>query len=164
MTQQYKIYLDVCCLNRPFDDWSQSRIRLEAEAVVAILDHVQDGNWLLIGSTALASEIAQTPETTRRQQVLDLLDAAKIEVTVTSDHIKRAEHLRDLGLKPFDALHIACAEAAEADVFITTDDRLCRRAKTYANRLNVQVQNPLTWLIEVNSHTDREDKNHDDPS
>ena len=32
-----KIYLDVCCLNRPFDDHRQERIRLESEAVVAIL-------------------------------------------------------------------------------------------------------------------------------
>ncbi len=31
----YKIYLDVCCLNRPFDDWTQERIRLEGEAIRA---------------------------------------------------------------------------------------------------------------------------------
>lgn len=28
-----RIYLDVCCLSRPFDARSQPRIRLEAEAV-----------------------------------------------------------------------------------------------------------------------------------
>lgn len=27
-----KVYLDACCLNRPFDDQTQGRIRLEAEA------------------------------------------------------------------------------------------------------------------------------------
>jgi hypothetical protein len=31
------IYLDMCCLNRPFDDQSQPRIRLDAEAVLALL-------------------------------------------------------------------------------------------------------------------------------
>jgi hypothetical protein len=65
MAKQYKTYLDVCCLNRPFDDWGQPRIRLEAEAVVAILERCQMGDWLLAASTALASEIAQTPEATR---------------------------------------------------------------------------------------------------
>jgi len=25
-----KVYLDACCLNRPFDDQSQDRIRLES--------------------------------------------------------------------------------------------------------------------------------------
>ncbi len=28
-----KIYLDSCCYNRPFDDLSQERIRVESEAV-----------------------------------------------------------------------------------------------------------------------------------
>jgi hypothetical protein len=32
-----RIYLDVCCLNRPFDNQVQDRVRLEAEAVLAIL-------------------------------------------------------------------------------------------------------------------------------
>jgi hypothetical protein len=32
-----KIYLDVSCLNRPFDDQGQARVRLEAEAVTVIL-------------------------------------------------------------------------------------------------------------------------------
>ena len=31
------IYLDVCCLNRPFDDQSQPRIHLESEAILTIL-------------------------------------------------------------------------------------------------------------------------------
>ena len=31
------IYLDMCCLKRPFDDQSKSRIRLEAEAVLVVL-------------------------------------------------------------------------------------------------------------------------------
>jgi hypothetical protein len=29
-----KIYLDNCCLNRPFDDLSQDRVYLEAEAIL----------------------------------------------------------------------------------------------------------------------------------
>lgn len=32
-----KIYSDVCCLNRPFDNQLQDRIHLEAEAVITIL-------------------------------------------------------------------------------------------------------------------------------
>ena len=162
MTQPYRISLDVCCLNRPFDDWAQPRIRLEAEAVVAILDRVQVGDWLLISSTALVSEIAKTPDIPRRQQVMDLLAAAKIKLAVTAAHIQRAAHLQSLGFKPFDALHIACAEAAHADVLITTDDRLRRRAQTDAKPINLVVQNPLTWMIEADPNL--EDKNDDDPS
>ena len=35
-----KVYLDVSCLNRPFDDQSQARIALESQAVVLILEKV----------------------------------------------------------------------------------------------------------------------------
>ena len=48
-----KIYLDVCCLNRPFDDQSQPRIRLEAQAVLAILDRVSEGKWECVSSHAI---------------------------------------------------------------------------------------------------------------
>jgi predicted nucleic acid-binding protein len=158
MAKPYRIYMDVCCLNRPFDDWGQPRIRLEAEAVVAILEHCQTGDWLLVGSTALKSEIAQTPDTTRRQQVMDLVAAAKIDMKVTSETIQRAGDLQEFGFKPFDALHIACAEAAHVDVFVTTDDRLLRRANSHTNQLNVQVRNPLTWLMATTTDLEGESK------
>jgi predicted nucleic acid-binding protein len=158
MAKQYKIYLDVCCLNRPFDDWSQPRIRLEAEAVAAILEHCQTGDWLLVASTALESEIAQTPEAIRRQQVMDLLASAKINMKVTPETILRAGDLQKIGFKPFDALHIACAEAANVDAFLTTDDRLLRRANTCIDRLNIQVQNPLTWLMAITTDLEGDNK------
>jgi len=36
------VYLDVCCLNRPFDDQTQDRIHLESEAVLLILKHIEN--------------------------------------------------------------------------------------------------------------------------
>jgi predicted nucleic acid-binding protein len=156
MAKQYKIYLDVCCLNRPLDDWVQPRIRLEAEAVIAILDRCQTGDWLMVSSTALVSEISQTPEATKRQQVMELLAAAKLTMKVTPENIKRAIDLQELGFKSFDALHIACAEAVKVDAFITTDDRLLRKATTHSDRLNVQVHNPVAWIMETNTELEGE--------
>jgi hypothetical protein len=37
------IYLDLCCFNRPYDDQSQMRVRLETEAKLAIQDKVRSG-------------------------------------------------------------------------------------------------------------------------
>ena len=34
-----RIYLDVCCLNRPFDDQSIDRIHLESEAIAAFAEN-----------------------------------------------------------------------------------------------------------------------------
>lgn len=98
----------------------------------------------------------------RKQQVLNLLAIAKIEVTVTEIHIKRAHNLQDLGFQAFDALHLACAEAARVDAFLTTDDRLLRRATSYSDRLGVLVANPVSWTLENNFVLEGE--TYDDPS
>ena len=52
MSKQYKIYLDACYLNRPFDDQTQLRIYLEAQAVMTIISQCQSGIWKLINSSA----------------------------------------------------------------------------------------------------------------
>ena len=58
-------------------------------------------------------------------------------------------YLGSLGFKEKDALHLACAESGEADLFLTTDDRLLRRAQRYQAQLYSQVKNPETWLREM---------------
>ena len=35
-TKAMRIYMDVCCFNRPYDDETQDRIRFEAEAVMGL--------------------------------------------------------------------------------------------------------------------------------
>jgi len=55
--------------------------------------------------------------------------------------------LVEYGFKPYDALHIACAEKANVDVFLTTDDKLLRKAKSV--RLAVDVKSPIEWVLEV---------------
>jgi predicted nucleic acid-binding protein len=54
-----------------------------------------------------------------------------------------------LGFKQWDALHLACAESGQVDIFLTTDDKLLRLAHRVAAQLKVRVENPLTWLTEV---------------
>ena len=57
--------------------------------------------------------------------------------------------LETLGFGAFDALHIACAESAGAEVFLTTDDSLPFRASREAGKLSVYVENPAKWYAEV---------------
>ena len=47
MAESYLIYLDVCCLNRPFDDWRQDRIRLEGQTILDIFKRFYLGKWKL---------------------------------------------------------------------------------------------------------------------
>ena len=62
---------------------------------------------------------------------------------------ERAAFLQKLGFDPFDALHLACAEEGGADVFLTTDDDLIRRARRRINEIRTRVMNPVSWYQEV---------------
>ena len=64
-----RIYLDVSCLNRPFDDQSQVRIRLEAEAVVLILERFDVGVWRQVSSGIAVIEIDAIADEERRVNV-----------------------------------------------------------------------------------------------
>ena len=144
-----KIYLDVCCLNRPFDDQTQARIHLEAEAVLLILTRCETGDWEWIGSEVIDLEVNQTPDPERRRRVGLLASHAHRSVVVGSLEVKRAQQLEAWGISALDALHLACAESGGADVFLTTDDKLLSKSVAYSEQLTVRVENPLAWLREV---------------
>ena|ERR1700722_6411 len=141
-----KLYLDVCCLNRPFDDQSQNRVRLEAEAVLSILELAESGELEIIGSDIIDDELLEMPDNERREKVELLLALASSQISLTSVIEQRATELQKQNISPFDALHLASAESAQADCFLTTDDDLLRRAKRAG--LKVKVENPAKWLIQ----------------
>lgn len=144
-----KIYLDTCCLNRPFDDQTQERVRLEAEAVLAILSRIEKGDWNWIGSEVLMDEIEQTPDTQKLSRAKLLSGFIEENVEIGDKEARRAKDLQKEGFQLFDALHIACAESAKADVFLSTDDRLLKLAKRMSKRLKIRVVNPLVWVEEM---------------
>lgn len=144
-----KIYLDTCCLNRPFDDQTQERIRLEAEAVLAILSRIEKGEWDWVGSEVLLDEIEQTPDTQKLSRARLLSGFIKHTVEIKEAEIKRARELQRAGFKEFDSLHLACAETTKADAFLSTDDRLLKLAKRLSKRLKIRVVNPLAWVEEM---------------
>jgi hypothetical protein len=142
------VYLDACCLNRPFDDQAQDRIRLESEAVLLILGHIHGGDWRWISSEVLSFEIGRNPDAERRRRVQVLIASATASVFVDERVEHRGTELEGLGFGALDALHLACAEHAEVDVFLTTDDGLLRQARRHRDGVRVRVENPLTWLNE----------------
>jgi len=144
-----RIYLDVCCLNRPFDDQTQDRIHLESEAVILILKHVRSGNWEWMSSEAVDFEVRQTPDVERRRRVESLIRYADRTILIETSIVKRASGLKEIGFGAYDALHLACAEHSNASVFLTTDDKLLRLACKGSSQLKIKVYNPLIWLKEV---------------
>lgn len=145
-----KIYLDTCCLNRLSDRQIQERIRQETEAVNIMLSNFRTKRWHWISSSILQFEINQNPDLDQRVSLTTLLQLGHQIVFVGGEEIWRGEELEGLGFKKLDALHIACAESGDVDILLTTDDRMLRRAKRYRAQLRVRVENPYTWLQEIN--------------
>ena len=142
-----KIYFDNCCLNRPFDDLNTHALCMECEAILSIIDVCDTGHWMFFSSDILYDEILAMTDMDKREKVLLLYASAGSHIDLTEEIAARANELSRLGIKSYDALHIASAESADADVFLTTDRRLINAAR----RLNVTmlVQNPLIWITEV---------------
>lgn len=137
-----KVYLDICCLNRPFDDQTQERIRLEAEALLLILEAVQESRCELIGSRVLDVENRNNPDEEKRREIGNCLRLAGTYVYTDRNVLERAGELQGSGFDAYDAMHLACAEQANADVFITTDDKI-RKKSEQVDVLKVRVVNPV---------------------
>lgn len=54
-----------------------------------------------------------------------------------------------LGFKFYDALHLAFTQSVPVDIFLSTDDRLLRRAKRYPENITIPVENPVLWLMNI---------------
>lgn len=149
MTQPYVIYADVCCLNRPLDDLQQSRVKLEAEAMLSILQKCEDREWSLLSSDAIRFEITRNTDSSKQEQLEAILSIAQTHLSSTPEIEAHAQELMQLGFKLYDALHLAFAQSASVDIFLTTDDRLLRKAKQYPEAVTIPVENPVVWLMKL---------------
>lgn len=149
------IYFDNCCFNRPFDDLTQDKIRIESDAVCSILKKVENGKIKLLGSDILDAEMLKMKDLYRRSKVLRLYSLVRDKVELTNAIERRAQIFRaetekyrgkEHVLKLYDSLHLASAEIGEADVFLTVDERVISTCKNLS--LNMRVMNPVVWFLE----------------
>jgi len=143
-----KVCLDICCLKRPFDSQEQALVRLETEAVMAILS-LQGDDIVLVRTPAQLLENALNPVQWRREAVELWLLQDAFEPVTEADLASRTGELVEMEFKGFDALHLACAEAVGADVLLTVDERFLRKAQARATDLRVRVISPITFIQEV---------------
>ncbi|NEO18738.1 MULTISPECIES: PIN domain-containing protein [unclassified Moorena] len=147
MAESYLIYLDVCCLNRPFDDWRQDRIRLEGQTILDIFQRFYSEEWKLVSSEAIEAELNRMVNLDKLDRIRKLLRVAENTIILTDEIDKRSQEIEKLGFGLYDSFHIACAETAKVDVLLTTDDRLLKKAIKYSHLLKVKLDNPVTWLM-----------------
>jgi predicted nucleic acid-binding protein len=140
------IYFDTCSLNRPTDDLSQPRVRAEAQALARLFDLVAAGKLEFISSAALQFEVRRNTDVQRRLAALKLLSFATSIAPDNAQGTHLASQLSELGFAGMDALHLAVAQSAGVQAFLTTDDRLIQRAARHPQIVLIEVVNPVDWL------------------
>ena len=136
-----RVYLDNCCFNRPFDDQTQLRIKLESEAKIYIQNKILLGDLDLVWSYVLDAENNRNPDEEVRKAIDDWKTIATTSCKENERILRYAESLHNLGIKPRDALHVACAVYSEADYFLTTDRRLSNKQVR-----EIPILNPLDFI------------------
>ena len=143
-----RIYLDCCSLQRPFDDRSQPRVAVEAEAVLVILSFCESDRLQLVSSDALLLEIGFIPEQNRKDDAYAILKIAKQALELTPEIEDLSRSLEASGLKPLDALHLAFASDAKVDYFCTSDDKFLKKARRIEG-LYTKVISPTELVMEL---------------
>lgn len=143
-----KLYLDNCCYSRPFDDLTQEKNNLEAQAVKGIIDKYWKNELEIYTSEVLTLEMNNIKDQIKRAKILELYNKLNLtNIPFSYKIIKRAKEIRNYNIKDMDSLHIAYAESSNIDYFITTD-RLLINASNRAD-LKVKVINPINFIMEV---------------
>jgi predicted nucleic acid-binding protein len=106
------------------------------------------GTIELISSDALLFETSRTPNLTRKEYAYATLSRARVFAELDEQIERRARELNAVGIKPLDALHLASAEAARAELFCTYDDRLLKKASQIEG-LQTRVVSPLEAIEEI---------------
>ena len=137
------IYLDICCFNRPFDDQSDLIVRLQTEAKLHVQERIREGVLSLIWSAIMDVENSANPDVNRKVAIADWKQLGIVDVAVSKYVEEMAETLSRIGVKPMDALHVACAIEAHAECFLTTDNALLRKM---AKHDKIRVVDPVDFV------------------
>jgi predicted nucleic acid-binding protein len=118
-------------------------VKLETLAKLSVQKRISNGEIELVWSYILEHENNQNPHMERSSSVRDWKDTAACHITATEEIIAVAERFEGIGLKPKDALHVACAIAAGADYFLTTDKKVLNKSIE-----GIAVVNPIDFIRE----------------
>jgi predicted nucleic acid-binding protein len=102
----------------------------------------------LLSSEVLVFESQRTTNLSRREFALEILANASQVVQVDASIQNRAKQLVARRVMALDALHLAAAEAGNADYFCTCDDKLLKKARRLC-AATIKVVSPIELLEEL---------------
>ena len=141
------LYLDMNIYNRPFDDQSEIRIRVETLSVFSILQRIRNREFELLWSFILDYENSMNPSEDIRTKIEMISTMANKTIFADNTILQKAKKIENRGVKARDALHVASAIYGDADFFITCDDRLIK--KTKGMKLDLRIMNPIEFEREI---------------
>lgn len=142
-----RIYLDMCCYNRPYDDQSQLKVAMEAQSKLHIQTLIKEKKLELIASYMLRYECSNNPFEMRRNTILDFIKENAYGY-VGDNHKKdielKAAEIMKTGVKFKDACHVASAIYAGCEYFISTDIRLLKYKTD-----EIKMVTPIEFVTEI---------------
>ena len=140
------IYLDNCCFNRPFDDQSSIRIKLETDAKLYIQEKIKSQELELTWSYILEFENSMNPYKNKRERI-QKWKAFAVNTMYETPTILALGHLfQKQGIKKKDALHLACASDGHCKYFLTTDKKLLNKRQEVTH---IQIINPVEFVTTI---------------
>lgn len=124
-----RIYLDNCCYNRPYDDQSQMRVSLEAQAKMHVQEEIKEGKYELASSYMLTYENSKNQIESKKTAIQTFMEdnaVAFIDSSREQEAKAIAQGIQATGVKAADSMHTACAILSKCDYLLTTDDRLLK--------------------------------------
>ena len=144
------IYLDYNCFQRRFDDPRQTRIQMEALACQDIFIKAQEREVKLIWSFIHQDETNLCPFPERKYAVLYLVALCQVRVGPNTEIYQLAQRFnQEGGLSAKDALHLGCAISGRANVFLSCDDKLIKKARQL--NLEIGLMNPVDYIRQENN-------------
>lgn len=141
-----KIYLDTNIYFRSLDDKRQTRIALEAEASLVILELVINGRLTICGSDILMYEINQANQL-KQSYIMPFTKYWQSQIHLSTKIITDAELIqRAFRLKGRDALHLTFAAMTKSKFLLTCDDEFIVKTRKY---VKIKVINPLDFIKEI---------------
>jgi len=146
-----RLYLDLCCFNRPFDNQDQLIVRLQTEAKLNVQMLIRSGTYELAWSAILDLENLANPDPQRIAAIGAWKTLATVDIDTTIQVEQLADELIQLGLKAKDALHVASAIEMEADYFITTDKAILRKM---SSETQIRAIDPIDFVRQFEEPSD----------
>jgi hypothetical protein len=144
--KKYKVYLDNCAYNRPFDDKEQLTIKMEADAKLHIQDEIRNGKYDLVWSYMNEYENNDNPYDDKREAIQAWEGIAKQICVPNKTILERGKEIQQKKIKPKDSLNISCAIESECEYFITTDILLLKKQALFCE---IKIINPIDFVREM---------------